>query len=69
MTTNPSSQEQRDASGRLASLVGNAHSERLARPARGIFVWTTLIVVWLASMLPWRLWPAAPDMMALVLAY
>jgi rod shape-determining protein MreD len=69
MTTNPSSQEQRDASGRLAGLVGNAHSDRLARPVRGVFVWTTLIVVWLASMLPWRLWPAAPDMMALVLAY
>lgn len=69
MTTNPSSQEQRDASDRLLSLVGNAHSERLTRPARGVFVWVTLIVVWLVSMLPWRLWPAAPDMMALVLAF
>ncbi len=69
MATNPSSQEQRDASGRLVGLVGNAHSDRLLRPARGVFVWATLIVVWLASMLPWRLWPAAPDMMALVLAY
>ncbi|HEY0296564.1 MAG TPA: rod shape-determining protein MreD [Bordetella sp.] len=32
-------------------------------------MWGTLIVVWLASMLPWRDWPAAPDIMALVLAF
>lgn len=70
MTTNPSPQDPQDRGpGRLLSLLGNAHAERLLRPARGAFVWTTLIVVWLASMLPWRLWSAAPDVMALVLAY
>ena len=70
MTTNPSSPDQQDpAPGRLLNLLGNAHADRLVHPARGLFVWVTLIMVWLASMLPWRLWPAAPDMMALLLAY
>ena len=68
-TSSPPPDPQDDGSGRLLNLLGNAHAERMVHPARGVFVWATLILVWLASMLPWRLWPAAPDMMALVLAY
>lgn len=43
--------------------------ERLARPAHGFLVWGSLILVWLASLLPWRLWPEAPDVLMLVIAF
>ncbi|WP_067750740.1 rod shape-determining protein MreD [Orrella dioscoreae] len=43
--------------------------DTLVRPARGMFVWGTVLFVWLISLLPWRLWPAAPDLLLLVLAF
>jgi len=43
--------------------------ERLERPAGPAFVWGSLLFVWLMSLLPWRLWPQAPDLLLLVLAF
>lgn len=43
--------------------------EHLTVPARPWFVWISLLVVWLLSLLPWRLWPSAPDLLLLVLAF
>jgi len=43
--------------------------EHLARPAGPAFVWGSLLFVWLMSLLPWRLWPEAPDLLLLVLAF
>jgi len=43
--------------------------EHLTVPAHAGFVWFTVLVVWLVSLLPWRLWPPAPDLLLLVLAF
>lgn len=33
------------------------------------FIWLTIILVWLFSLLPWRVWEPAPDLLLLVIAY
>ena len=37
--------------------------------ASGRYLWGTLIVVWMLSLLPWREWQAAPDLLLLVIAF
>lgn len=37
--------------------------------ASGWLVWGSLILVWMASLLPWRLWQPVPDVLLLVLLY
>lgn len=39
------------------------------RPSGLIFVWATVFSVWLISLLPWRMWQLAPDLMLLVIAF
>ncbi|NYT36211.1 rod shape-determining protein MreD [Allopusillimonas soli] len=39
------------------------------RPSNWLFVWFTVILIWLISLLPWRLWQPAPDLLLLVLAF
>ncbi len=34
-----------------------------------VYAWFTILLTWLASLLPWRDWEGAPDMLALVLAF
>ena len=50
-------------------LRGNASPDRAVPPAHGVFVWSSLILVWLVSLLPWRLWDSAPDVLLLTLAF
>lgn len=38
-------------------------------PFSWLYIWSTILVVWLASLLPWRLWAPAPDLLLLVLAF
>ena len=33
------------------------------------FIWSTIFLVWLVSLLPWRLWQPAPDLLLLVIAF
>lgn len=33
------------------------------------FVWTTIIIVFVASLLPWRTWEESPDLLLVVLAF
>jgi len=33
------------------------------------FIWTTLIGVWLLSLLPWRTWSMSPDLLLLVIVF
>lgn len=40
-----------------------------ARPAPFLLVWGSLVFVWMASLLPWRLWSPVPDILMLVLAF
>jgi len=41
----------------------------LAGPAQPGFIWLTIIITWLASLLPWRLLPFAPELLLLVIAF
>lgn len=43
--------------------------ERVARPAHAVMVWGSVLLVWLISLLPWRLWGQAPDILILVIAF
>lgn len=35
----------------------------------GLMVWGSIFFMWLLSLLPWRLWTAAPDLLLLVLCF
>lgn len=52
----------------LSSLepIDTTPFRRVASPA---FVWLTIVLVWLFSLLPWRVWQPAPDLLLLILAY
>ncbi|WP_397475139.1 rod shape-determining protein MreD [Pusillimonas sp.] len=39
------------------------------RPSGWLFIWFTIILVWLISLLPWRLWQPAPDLLLLVILF
>jgi len=41
----------------------------LASPAQPGFIWLTIIIAWLASLLPWRLPPFAPELLLLVIVF
>ena len=47
----------------------NVPPEHLARSVHKAQVWGSLFIVWLVSLLPWRLWPGAPDMLLLIIAF
>lgn len=38
-------------------------------PSGPIFIWASIFVLWVLSLLPWRLWYPAPDLLLLVLAF
>lgn len=39
------------------------------QPSNLGFIWCTIVLVWLISLLPWRLWQPAPDLLLLVIAF
>ncbi|HWK71240.1 rod shape-determining protein MreD [Pollutimonas sp. M17] len=39
------------------------------KPSSLLFIWATVLLVWLISLLPWRLWQPAPDLLLLVIAF
>ncbi len=39
------------------------------KAAHPLWVWSSLFFMWLISLLPWRLWVYAPDMLLLMLAF
>lgn len=39
------------------------------RPSSLLFVWATVVLFWLISLLPWRMWQPAPDVLLLVIAF
>lgn len=39
------------------------------RPSSLWFIWFTILLMWLVSLLPWRLWSSAPDLLLLVIAF
>lgn len=52
----------------LSSLEPIDHAP-FKRPSNPVFIWFTIILVWLISLLPWRVWPSAPDLLLLVIAF
>lgn len=44
-------------------------SSPFKRPSSPVFIFITLLIVWLISLLPWRLWQPAPDLLLLVIAF
>ncbi|MVW78617.1 rod shape-determining protein MreD [Bordetella sp. 02P26C-1] len=47
----------------------NVPPEHLASSASVFVVWGTVLVAWLVSMLPWRVWEGAPDVLLMVIAF
>lgn len=39
------------------------------QPSNLFFIWATILLMWLISLLPWRLWQPAPDLLLLVIAF
>jgi len=39
------------------------------RPSSVVFVWLTIFIVWMLSLLPWRAWGPAPELLLLVIAF
>lgn len=54
---------------RLLGTPRNVPPEHLARPANVYFVWGTVVLAWLMSLLPWRAWEGSPDILLLVLTF
>lgn len=62
-----------------AALAGARHSSLgslmpidaapFKQPSNLWFIWCTIVLVWLISLLPWRLWQPAPDLLLLVIAF
>lgn len=53
----------------LLSSLQPVDSTPFKQAAHPVFVWTTVLLVWLISFLPWRLWQPAPDILLLVIAF
>lgn len=39
------------------------------RPSHLLFIWLTILLTWMVSLLPWRLWAPAPDLLMLVITF
>lgn len=39
------------------------------KPSNPRFIWFSLLLVWLISLLPWRAWPPAPDLLLLFITF
>lgn len=57
--------------GRPSSLAGlqPIDTSPFKQPSSRLFIWFTIVMVWMVSLLPWRLWQPAPDLLLLVIAF
>ncbi|WP_370632121.1 rod shape-determining protein MreD [Pusillimonas sp. MFBS29] len=39
------------------------------QPSGRLFIWFTILMVWMLSLLPWRIWEPAPDLLLLVVTF
>ena len=58
-----------DHRGSSLSSLEPIDSAPFRRPSSPWFVWGTLLAAWLISLLPWRLWQPAPDLLLLLIAF
>ncbi|MGE8548753.1 rod shape-determining protein MreD [Alcaligenes sp. WGS1538] len=64
----PDTQSRRARHSSLSSLQP-IDSSPFSRASSPWLVWGSILLMWLSSMLPWRLWSFAPDLLMLVLAF
>ncbi|MGB6102519.1 MAG: rod shape-determining protein MreD [Pusillimonas sp.] len=59
------------ATGRPSSLsaLQPIDTSPFKQPSGLLFIWFTILLVWMLSLLPWRLWQPAPDLLLLVIAF
>lgn len=58
------------ASGRSTlSFLLSLEATAIRRPSSGRMIWGSIFFMWLISLLPWRLWPPAPDLLLLVILF
>jgi rod shape-determining protein MreD len=71
MVRHPTSIKPTGAAHHKSSLVSlePIDTSPFRRPSSAVFVWGSILLVWLFSLLPWRLWQPAPDLLLLVIAY
>lgn len=70
MVRKPTSHNSRPVrNGRPLSALQPIDTTSFKPPFSLVFIWSTILGVWLASLLPWRLWPWAPDLLLLVIAF
>ena len=58
-------------SGRPSSLssLQPVDASPFKQPSSRVFIWFTIVAIWMFSLLPWRLWQPAPDLLLLVIAF
>ena len=66
--TRPDAASGRQAGKSLTSLQP-IDTTSFRKPASVLFICLSILVVWLLSLLPWRLWAPAPDLLLLVIAF
>ena len=67
-----SPREQQAVGGRVRRGLGALQPIDTApfrRPSGPVFIWFTILLFWMLSLLPWRLWYPAPDLLLLVLVF
>lgn len=57
------------SSRRRLGTPSNVEPDSLIHPANAWFVWGTIILAWLLSLLPWRAWEGSPDILLVVIAF
>lgn len=56
-------------SGNSLSRLAPVDAAPFRQPSSPWFIWFTIIVAWMLSMLPWRMWAPAPNLLLLVIAF
>jgi rod shape-determining protein MreD len=54
---------------RRLGTPSNVSPEQLTQPANVFFVWGTILLAWLLSLLPWRAWEGSPDILLVIIAF
>ncbi|MER1941019.1 MULTISPECIES: rod shape-determining protein MreD [unclassified Castellaniella] len=65
----PPDRSDRRVSGSSLASLQPVDAAPFHRPSSVLLIWGSLVFVWLASLLPWRLWHPVPDVLLLVLVF
>lgn len=59
----------RQYSNRPLSSLQPIDSSPFKPSSSGLMIWGSIFLMWLLALLPWRLWPMAPDLLLMVLCF